>query len=653
MHPSETPLSSTVSTPAEAPTRPYLLERIDDAAVVQLYADGFATLPLDQKVLMWHLYQAALAGRDIYYDQRYRHNLEMRDLLEALVTHEHALVPSTRAEVWRYTKLFWLNSGGYNNLTARKFVLRLSEAALVEAVEAAARAGAPVRPAPGETPAGLARRLAPFLLDASVDPMVTQKTPGPGGDILRDSANNLYAGVTEADLDGFEERYPLNSRLVKQDGRLVEEVYRTSGRYGAELSRIVRHLEAAIPLATPSFAAALAALVQWYRSGEDADRIAFDIAWVKATDSPVDTMNGFIEVYMDARGIKGAWEGLVYYINVEKTSRIRRLAEQAQWFEDRMPIAPAYRKPVVLGVTATAIDVVVEAGDSGPITPIGVNLPNDQRVREVHGSKSVTLSNVSEAYERSTTDEYRHEFTWDDAEFARAKLWGATAGELATEIHEVLGHGSGRMAEGVTAQPQELLKERYSALEETRADLVALYFCADPRLAELDIVPAEHHAEIVRTEYEAFARTCAGPAAPRPRRHPARRRPHAQPPGHRALAAGPHRRHLGARPRRPDLPRARERGALPPGRGRDAARGPADQERGRLRGGAGIVRDLRGALRPGAAQRDRRPGRSPEPAVVHRLRDADADARARPGGRGHRRADLVLVQLRRADARLL
>ncbi len=247
--------------------------------------------------------------------------------------------------------------------------------------------------------------------------------------------------------------------------------------------------------------------MQWYRTGEDADRTAFDIAWVRATDTPVDTMNGFIEVYLDARGIKGAWEGLVYYVNAEKTSRIQRLAEHAQWFEDRMPIEPAYRKPVVLGVTATAIDVVVEAGDSGPITPIGVNLPNDQRVRELHGSKSVTLSNVTEAYENSTTDEYRHEFTWDDAEFARAKRWGATANELATEIHEVLGHGSGRMAEGMAAQPQELLKEQYSALEETRADLVALYFCADPMLAELDIVPAEHHAEIIRAEYEAFART--------------------------------------------------------------------------------------------------------------------------------------------------
>ena len=507
MHSSETPLSSPIPTPAPTATRPYLLERVDDAAIVQLYADGFADLPLDQKVLIWHLYQAAIAGRDIYYDQRYRHNLAMRDFLEALVTHDQALAPATGAEVWRYTKLFWLNSGGYNNLTARKFVMRLSAAALGDAAEAAERAGARFHTRPGETARELASRLAPCFLDATVDPMVTSKTPAAGGDILKDSANNLYHGVTMADLEGFEEHYPLNSRLVKRDGRLVEEVYRVGGRYSDELTRVVGHIEAAIPMATPAFAAALRALVQWYRTGEDADRTAFDIAWVRATDTPVDTMNGFIEVYLDARGIKGAWEGLVYYVNAEKTSRIQRLAEHAQWFEDRMPIEPAYRKPVVLGVTATAIDVVVEAGDSGPITPIGVNLPNDQRVRELHGSKSVTLSNVTEAYENSTTDEYRHEFTWDDAEFARAKRWGATANELATEIHEVLGHGSGRMAEGMAAQPQELLKEQYSALEETRADLVALYFCADPMLAELDIVPAEHHAEIIRAEYEAFART--------------------------------------------------------------------------------------------------------------------------------------------------
>jgi len=489
------------------PTRPYLLERIDDAAIVQLYADGFAALPLDQKTLIWHLYEAALAGRDIYADQRYAHNLAMRDFLEALVLHDRVLPPDVASEIWRYTKLFWVNSGPFNNLTARKFVLKLGVEALANAATAAAAAGARFRTGPDESPATLARRLAPYFCDATLDPMVTNKSPGPGGDFLRDSANNLYDGVSMADLDGFVERYPLNSRLVKRDGRLVEEVYKVGGRYDAELRRVITHIDAALPFATPSFAAALRALIQWYRTGEDSDRTAFDIAWVQSTDSPVDTMSGFIEVYMDARGIKGAWESMVYYVNPEKTARIRALAEHAQWFEDRMPIAPAFRKPVVLGVTATAIEVVIETGDSGPITPIGVNLPNDQRVREVHGSKSVTLSNVTEAYEFSTTDEYRREFTWNDQEFDRAKRWGATAGELATEIHEVLGHGSGRMAAGITAQPQELLKEQYSALEETRADLVALYFCADPVLVELGIVTADDHADILRAEYEAFART--------------------------------------------------------------------------------------------------------------------------------------------------
>lgn len=492
--------------PAQSTERRYLLERVGEAAVVQLYADGFAALPLDQKVLVWHLYQASLAGRDIYLDQRYRHALAMRDFLEALVLHDAALEPATAAEVWRYTKLFWINSGPYNNLTARKFVLELSLEALVAAAEAAARAGARFATRDGESAADLARRLAPYLLDAAVDPMVTCKTPGAGGDILRDSANNLYDGVTMADLAGFEERYPLNSRLVKRDGRLVEEVYRIGGTYDAELRAVVAHIERAIPLASPGFAAALQALVTWYRTGDDADRTAYDIAWVRATDSPVDLMSGFVEVYMDARGIKGSWESLVYYVNQPKTARIRALADQAQWFEDHMPITPAYRKPVVQGVTATAIEVVIETGDAGPITPIGVNLPNDQRVREVYGSKSVTLSNVTEAYEMSTTDAYRREFVWNDDEFVRAKRFGAEASELATEIHEVLGHGSGRMNGALTAQPQELLKEQYSALEETRADLVALYFCADPKLVEFGIVAAEDHAELVRTEYEAFAR---------------------------------------------------------------------------------------------------------------------------------------------------
>jgi dipeptidyl-peptidase-3 len=499
------------STPATSSTtrvdRPYRLEQIDDAAVVQLYAEGFRSLSLSDKTLVWHLYRAALAGRDIYYDQRYRHNLAMRDILEEILTHADGIDDRVRSELTRYTKLFWINTGPYNNLTARKFTLALSQPELAEAAETAARSGARFRLIGGESPTDLIARYAPMFFDPSVDPMVTCKTPGNGRDILEASANNLYAGVTMADLATFNERHPLNSRVVRRETGIVEEVYRVGELYDAEICAIVQHLEDALPYAEESFARALRALITWYRTGEDADREAFDIAWVTSRDSEVDTMNGFIEVYLDARGIKGAWEGVVYYVNKEKTAKIHRLATYAQWFEDHLPIDSRFRKPHVQGVSARAIEVVFETGDSGPVTPIGVNLPNDQRIREEYGSKSVSLSNVLEAYEQSTLDSFRQEFSWDEDEIGRAKRWGAFASELTTEIHEVLGHGSGRMAAGVDQQPQELLKEQYSALEESRADLVALYFVADPYLATLGLVAPEDHDEIVRTEYEAYART--------------------------------------------------------------------------------------------------------------------------------------------------
>jgi dipeptidyl-peptidase III len=486
--------------------RPYLLEQIDEAAVVQLYADGFDALPLQEKVLVWHLYCAAIAGRDIYYDQRYRHNLPMRAMLEAVLLHPPGIGDEVLAEITRYTKLFWLNTGPYNNLTARKFVLNIPPEAFAAALAHAHASGAHLPLQPGEAPADLARRYAPMFFDAAVDPMVTNKTPGAGRDILQSSCNNLYDGVTMADLEGYREQHPINSRLVKRDGALVEEVYRVGGRYHHAIVRIVSHLRDAAAVAPPGLRAALEALIRFYETGDDRDREAFDIAWVQNHDSTVDTMNGFIEVYLDARGVKGAWEGVVYYSNPEKTGKIRTLAAHAQWFEDHMPVEPRFRKPVVQGVSAMAIEVVIETGDSGPVTPIGVNLPNDQRIREEYGSKSVTLSNVLEAYEQSQPESFRHEFAWDDAEAERAREWAAFAGELTTEIHEVLGHGSGRMAEGVTAQPQELLKEQYSALEESRADLVALYFVADPYLAHIGLLSAADQATIVRAEYEAYAR---------------------------------------------------------------------------------------------------------------------------------------------------
>jgi dipeptidyl-peptidase-3 len=487
--------------------RRHLIEQIGEAAVVQLYADGFASLPLRDKTLVWHLYLAALAGRDIYYDQRYAHNLEMRDVLESILTHARGVEPRVLQQIRTYTKLFWVNSGPYNNLTARKFVLDVTRDELRDAMAAAERDGAVLPRRADETLDAFADRLAPLFFDAAVDPILTNKSPGPDRDILQASANNLYAGVSSRDLETYEERYALNSRLVAHEGRLLEEVYRIGGRYDAQIRRIVAHLTDAIPFSPDRMADSLRALIAFYQSGEDADRVAYDIAWVRDQQSPVDTINGFVEVYMDPRGAKGSWEGIVWYVNEEKTRKVESLAASAQWFEDHMPWDARYRKPQVTGISARAIDVVIETGDSGPLTPIGINLPNDQAIREQYGSKSVSLTNVADAYERATPEGLRVEFAWSEDEAVRAKTWGAYAQELTTNMHEVIGHGSGRMADGVTLPPHRLLAEQYSAIEEARADLVALYFLPDPRLVELGLVPAEHHDDIVTCEYEHYVRT--------------------------------------------------------------------------------------------------------------------------------------------------
>jgi dipeptidyl-peptidase-3 len=490
-------------------SRTYLLEQVDDAAIVQYYADGFDGLPLKQKILCWHLYNAAIAGRDIYYDQRYEYALEMRDILEGILTkHPEAVSGSASpviAEIRRYAKLFWINSGPHSNITARKFVLRCSSDELADAARVAQAHGARFGRAEEPLDALLARLRAPFF-DADFEPMVTCKTPEGDGDILSSSANNLYSGVIMADLEGFEERYGLNSRLSRGPDGLVEEVYRIGGRYTAHIERIVDHLRSAVPLADPPMQRALEALIRFYESGEEADRVAYDIAWVQDTESPIDTVNGFVEVYLDARGVKGAWEGIVSYVNAQKTHGLRQLAESAAWFEARMPIDPRWRREDVVGVTARAIDVIVETGEAGPMTAIGINLPNDQAIRERYGSKSVSLVNIIEAYDKSQMPSFRREFCWSDEEVARAEHWGALAGEVTTAIHEVIGHGSGRVADHLEGQPQLALKEQYSAIEEARADLVALYFIPDPKIAEVGLLPAEHQEEIVIAEYESYAR---------------------------------------------------------------------------------------------------------------------------------------------------
>ena len=483
-----------------------LLERIDDAAVVQLYADGFPALPRPERLLIWHLAQAAIAGRDVYYDQRYANSLDMRDVLEAILTLPGGMEAETLAAITKYTKLFWIHSGPYNSLTSRKFVLDCDRDALARAARSAAASGARFPCRTGESLDDLLRRLEPLFFDRTVDAIATSKTPGPGADILRSSANNLYSEVSMADLEGFDERFALNSRLVSRGGTLVEEVYRIGSRYSSYLERIVEHLERARVHAPAATARALDALVRFYRTGQVEDRRAYDIAWLADQDAEVDTVNGFIEVYLDARGRKGAWEAMVYYVNRQKTAAIRTIADHAQWFEDRMPWDPRYRKPRVTGVTARAVDVVIETGDAGPMTAIGVNLPNDQAIRELHGSKSFSLANVTEAYERSTPLTLRTEFSWDHEEVARAVAWGAFASELTTNLHEVIGHGSGLVSPSLGSTPEALLHEQYSTIEEARADLVALYFVADPFLAELGIVPPDQQADLVLAEYEGYAR---------------------------------------------------------------------------------------------------------------------------------------------------
>ena len=484
----------------------YLLERVGPAAVVQLYADAFGTLTPAQKRLAWHLYEAALAGRDVYYDQRFEHALVMRDFMEALFVGREHLAPDVAKAVERYTKLFWLNSGPYDHITSRKFVLESSREALLGAARVVQAAGVAVPLGPHATIDALLDAHARDFLDATWRPLVTSKTPAPGEDILSASANNLYAGVTTADLTGFDEAYALNSRLVRDDGgRLREEVYRIGGRYGATLARLVTHLEAARHEAPPATAAALDALIRFYRTGEEDDRRAYDVAWVSDADTPVDTINGFIEVYLDARGHKGAFEGIVFHENPGKTAHIRRIAERAAWFESQMPYEARYRRTDVVGVSARAIDVIVECGDAGPMTAIGINLPNDEAIREVYGSKSVSLANVIHAYDESQPESLREEFCWSDAERERSKRWQSLAGELTTSLHEVIGHGSGRMAPHV-GSPQGALREQYSALEETRSDLVALWFVADPVMVELGLIEADDHEDVVRAEYEGYAR---------------------------------------------------------------------------------------------------------------------------------------------------
>jgi dipeptidyl-peptidase-3 len=497
--------------------RQYTIEKIQmgdvgPVRIVQLYADGFEKLSLKEKIFTYYLYQSAIAARDIAVDQRHRNALEVRELLEAVYANPAGIEPATYDAIALYTKLFWVNNSMYDNITARKFVMICSFEAFQNAVVTAVKNGATVTLRKNESLAQKLSRLRPLMFDPAFEPIQTNKTPGE--DMIAGSANNLYEGTTFAEVDAWakagKEKNPLNSKVVKEYNRLVEKVYRTgdvhrggtipAGMYAEDLHAAITWLEKAKPYAsTPLQAENLDKLIAYYRTGDPNDWREYNIGWVKETESQVDMIHGFVEVYLDARGAKGQFEAVINFANPELTELFQKVGTNAQYFEDRMPWVDQYKKKDVKPLKYTVINVVVETGDAGPVSAVGINLPNEQDVREQYGSKSVTLYNIVDAYEKTGGKDVMKEFAYSEDELALQEKYGSLADNMHTALHEVLGHASGKLSPNLTVDPHAALPGYYSTLEEARADLVALWHIWDPKLAEIGIIP--NTTDVVKAMY--------------------------------------------------------------------------------------------------------------------------------------------------------
>jgi dipeptidyl-peptidase-3 len=494
----------------QAAERRYLVEQAGGIALIQLYADGFEKLTPRERVLLYHLAEAGIAGDPIYYDQVSPYGLELKRLLEGIWTHPQGIPPGVLEKIRAYTKLFWVHHGNYDSDSARKFVPEFTplefRAAARQALKSGANLGVKSQRALDER----LKRLERAIFDANYRPVLTAKNPPPGQDILTASASNLYERVTLADLERFKARYPLNSRVVKRTGRVLEEVWRAGtpdgkippGRYAAHIRRIIENLERAAAVAGPPQAEALRKLIRYYQTGEKADWYAYNIAWLRAA-SRVDAINGFIEQYLDPRSEKGAFESVVTFVDAERTRLMRALAENAQYFEDRMPWREEYKKKGITAPVADVVTVVSTAGEGGPLTAAGLNLPNEQDIREQHGSKSILLANVSDAFAAAVGERAAVEFSSTEEELLRARRHRAEARNLLVAMHEVLGHASGKVSEKLKDDPRAYLKEYYSALEEARADLVALWHFGDAKLEELGVTDRE---EVMKAAYDGEVR---------------------------------------------------------------------------------------------------------------------------------------------------
>ena len=473
-------------------------DRFDDIKVLRYQVPGFEKLTLRQKKLVYYLSEAALCGRDILFDQNFKYNLRIRKVLEAIYKEYKGdrSVPEFAA-FEKYLKKVWFANGIHHHYSNEKFQPEFSENYFRELVGAV-----PSLQHEKENVLGLI----PVLFDKELYALrVSQEQEG---DMVVASANNYYEGVTQREVEQFygsmlspDDREPvsvgLNSKLVKEDGKLTEKVWKVGGMYSPVIEKIVYWLEKAVETAeNDRQKAVIEALVDYYRSGDLKEFDRYNILWVADTESFVDFVNGFIETYGDPMGYKASWEATVNFKNEEATRRTEIISANAQWFEDHSPIDVRYRKKKVKGVSAKVITMVQLGGDCYPATPIGINLPNSDWIRKEYGSKSVTIQNITSAYAHASEgDGFMEEFILREEDKELLKRYGILADDLHTDLHECLGHGSGQLAPGIKGDE---LKNYASPLEEARADLFALYFIGDAKMMELGIVP---NMEVMKASY--------------------------------------------------------------------------------------------------------------------------------------------------------
>ena len=503
-----------VAVPAAA-QQPTLLARVGDTGFVMVEANSFTRLSPKQQVLAYWLGQAAIAIDPIIYDQLSAYGLREKRLLEEIVAHSSTLDAHTRDAITQYAELFWANRGNHNLQTAQKFVpaftSRELEAAALHAQRAGAFKSACADLPPIASPAALERELQALraaLFDAGFEPMITAKQGGAGTDIIQASSNTFYSGVSLAQLSGFHDRYALNSRLVRNaHGELIEQVYRAGtadgkvppGLYAVFLRRAIGYLAKAQAVADPAQAHVIADLISYYETGEPDAWLQFDADWVR-NNSPVDFSNGFVEIYRDARGTKGSAAAFVSITDAAMTSAVNKLAASAAYFEERAPWDPKYRKTAFTLPSIMTVETTIESGDF-EVTTVGDNLPDENQIREKYGTKNFLLVSSSRALAPFYVGpEMLQAFEGSPETIARDERYGLQARHLLVALHEVIGHGSGKLSERFASGSKVALKEYYSTLEEGRADLMALWNVWDPKLKELDLIGDQ--GEVAKAMYD-------------------------------------------------------------------------------------------------------------------------------------------------------